>query len=308
MFNKIIISAVFTLAFVSASQSNAQYLTRGNSHNHDKDLKVKDCPDCRYVTKSDKKQTLGRLDPHSVFINKESDIAVPEVPSNSIQKLIVDKPVEKAAAIERVEEKKKAIEPTKKIEPAQEAKVEPSTKAVNTESDVGEIKPIEKTTQETTQPKATSVEKVAPAAVVLSHEDQNEAPVQSDAIPEVVQKEVEKVKEIEVAPLPVISKGVDITSLSYDAGDINISSNNVSILEGVIAKMNADPKSQIKINSYGHSDSIDSREARRASLQRAIKVRRFLIDNDIDASRIIVKSIEDSKDMQNRVDLQISAE
>lgn len=61
----------------------------------------------------------------------------------------------------------------------------------------------------------------------------------------------------------------------------------------------------VKIRSYGHASDGNTSEARRKSLQRAIKVRKYLLDKDINPSRISVNSIDDSQNSLNKVEIML---
>jgi outer membrane protein OmpA-like peptidoglycan-associated protein len=103
------------------------------------------------------------------------------------------------------------------------------------------------------------------------------------------------------------SMSTRMSALQYTDNDIELKAEHMAMLDKIIADLKSDASKTVKVQSYGFSKSGDAIEARRNSLQRAIKIRKYLIEKDVSASRISVHAIEDSSNTQNKVELQIES-
>lgn len=94
-----------------------------------------------------------------------------------------------------------------------------------------------------------------------------------------------------------------IAALDYTDSELEIAVQKQSVLDAIVDDMKKDPNKIVKIQSYGYSKDGNASEARRNSFQRAIKVRKYLIDREISASRISVNAIDDAANKLNRVEI-----
>jgi outer membrane protein OmpA-like peptidoglycan-associated protein len=79
-----------------------------------------------------------------------------------------------------------------------------------------------------------------------------------------------------------------------------------STLDGVINALQADPKLRIELVAYASGSADQASEARRVSLARAISVRAYLIEKNIDSKRIEVRALGNRTDaggVADRVDV-----
>lgn len=94
-----------------------------------------------------------------------------------------------------------------------------------------------------------------------------------------------------------------IAALDYADTELEIATSKQPVLDAIVDDMKKDPNKIVKIQSYGYSKDGNASEARRVSFQRAIKVRKYLIDHEISASRISVNAIDDAANRLNRVEI-----
>lgn len=94
-----------------------------------------------------------------------------------------------------------------------------------------------------------------------------------------------------------------IAALDYLDSELEIAAQKQPVLDAIVEDMKKDPNKIVKIQSYGYSKDGNASEARRNSFQRAIKVRKYLIDREISASRISVNAIDDAANKLNRVEI-----
>ncbi len=104
----------------------------------------------------------------------------------------------------------------------------------------------------------------------------------------------------------VLSNSTKVANLEYTSNEVEMSVVNMATLSSVVSDLKSSQNLKAKIHSYAFSDSGNMSDARRTSLQRAIKIRKYLIDNDISASRISVNAIEDSNSRMNKVEIQLA--
>ncbi len=262
------------------------------------------CFPYRYTSESNKTQTLGTLKPRGV----ESTAGTQDV-----------KP--KAFSNEDLTAEKKVVKPKKR-------KVAKAKPAVQKDAYNEEVKPAATST-------ATDAPVVQPTPVapeqpkVVTPEVKVEAPAQ----PKVEAPKVETPKATETpsvtpqAPtdakpsnssmvLPqgglqpslntdLVAPTTKVTNLEFSASEVDISPINIVTLSSLVSDLKASQNLKAKIQSYAFSDSGNISDARRMSLQRAIKIRKYLIDNDINPSRISVNAIEDSAARTNKVEIQL---
>lgn len=95
------------------------------------------------------------------------------------------------------------------------------------------------------------------------------------------------------------------TVLDFSEREVELSTDQTSILNSLVDDMKNTSDLVAKIHSYGFSTDGNPTEARRKSLQRAIKIRKFLLDKDVNPNRISVNSIDDSKNNLNKVEIML---
>ncbi|MDF3047025.1 MAG: lysophospholipase [Candidatus Midichloriaceae bacterium] len=100
----------------------------------------------------------------------------------------------------------------------------------------------------------------------------------------------------------VVSVG-RMATIDYSDSSIDIPSEGATMLEQIAADLKQNASKNLKIQSYAFSKDGNATEARRNSLQRAIKVRKYLIDKGVSASRISVNAIEDINNKLNKVEI-----
>jgi len=109
------------------------------------------------------------------------------------------------------------------------------------------------------------------------------------------------------APSPASSNNVvsvgRMATIDYSESSIDIPSEGVTMLEQIANDLKQNLSKNVKIQSYAFSKDGNATEARRNSLQRAIKVRKYLIDKGVSASRISVNAIEDINNKLNKVEI-----
>lgn len=94
----------------------------------------------------------------------------------------------------------------------------------------------------------------------------------------------------------------DSIVLEFQESEIDISSPNSNLLNKVVETFKANNNKNIKLQSFAYlKDQTNSIDARKTSLQRAIKVRKYLIDNGVNASHISVNAIEDINNKRNEI-------
>jgi outer membrane protein OmpA-like peptidoglycan-associated protein len=98
---------------------------------------------------------------------------------------------------------------------------------------------------------------------------------------------------------------VSVKALDFPEAETEIPATAMSMMQKTVNDLKANQSANVKIESYGYSSAGNAAEARRNSLQRAIKIRKFLIDNDIAASRISVDAVEATAEQGNKVQIII---
>ncbi len=103
-----------------------------------------------------------------------------------------------------------------------------------------------------------------------------------------------------------LNNNAKVANLEYTSNEVEMSVVNMATLSNIVSDLKNTQNLKAKIHSYAFSDNGNMSDARRISLQRAIKIRKYLIDNDISASRISVNAIEDSNSRMNKVEIQLA--
>lgn len=96
-----------------------------------------------------------------------------------------------------------------------------------------------------------------------------------------------------------------VTSLNFSESEVDLSAQNMASVDKVIEDLKANATKNAKIESHAYVASGSTSDARRNSLQRAIKIRKYMIDKDIAPNRISVNAIEDANAKMNKVDISL---
>jgi outer membrane protein OmpA-like peptidoglycan-associated protein len=96
-------------------------------------------------------------------------------------------------------------------------------------------------------------------------------------------------------------------SIVYTSGSA-IPADAAAGLKDVMQKLSADPALRVQLLSYASDPEKNVSRARRLSLERAVAVRKLLIDNGLDSTRIEVRALGDQNagGAPDRVDVVLS--
>ena len=109
-----------------------------------------------------------------------------------------------------------------------------------------------------------------------------------------------------VQPNPAINTALEgNTILEFNQSDVDLSESHKTALLELTNKVKGQQNFILKLQSYGSVASSDIAEARRLSLQRAIKARKFLIEHEVNPNNISVNAVEDSVNKSNRIEIKI---
>ncbi len=93
--------------------------------------------------------------------------------------------------------------------------------------------------------------------------------------------------------------------LVFAEGDVDLSDEKRVSMTNVIREIMSRPGANVFIHSFGYVSSDNTVDSRRAALQRAIKVRKLLIENDINPNNISVNAIEDLDGRNNKIEILV---
>lgn len=293
-------------------------------------LAGKVCMEYKYTSESNKQQSLGRLDPNNPSTYAYKSNAYVRSANNDVKSHSPKKN-------RKVAKNNNTVDQTKR-RPTEYAASQPETGNVpqNAQQQAAVLNEPTITvtkTQEISNNESPFKNIESDAGVASQVTVQNEAlkptqPITQEAStpseqPNVQKQEVASSKEAEKIELPTVDVSNESVqqdqapknlnnsmaakeTLKFDAKETDISNNHEAMLAQVADQLKIDPTKYVKVYSYSFSPDGNSREARRISLQRAIKVRKSLIDKDIQPNRITVKSIDDSNSRFNMVELELS--
>lgn len=321
MNSKILLGAVvvFTSALVSqaiACDKHKHAMSAKPIMKPTSEMEGEVCFPYRYTNEKDKTQTLGMLRPRSgeAPANSQNTQAKPEFVGEDLtsEKKVI-KPKKRKISKPKPAVKKDAYE--EQIKPAPQPEVEnktiqPVAPEQPKESPIAPVAPI--TSQPTELPKAKEGDAgtVTPSAPV-----QTTPPVAAPQTPAnpVPQEKSSAAPQSQTSSLNngttaanVLSNSAKVANLEYTSNEVEMSVVNMATLSSVVSDLKSSQNLKAKIHSYAFSDNGNMSDARRTSLQRAIKIRKYLIDNDISASRISVNAIEDSNSRMNKVEIQLA--
>lgn len=181
---------------------------------------------------------------------------------------------------------------------------QPSSSAQPRKDDKNASSKTEEQKPEAAQEKLAEVKKEAAAASEPKVEEKvaktEAAPIAPVASSETKTEQVAKSDSSAITASTTVGR---ITALDYTDSELEIAAQKQPVLDAIVDDMKKDPNKIVKIQSYGYSKDGNASEARRNSFQRAIKVRKYLIDREISASRISVNAIDDAANKLNRVEI-----
>ncbi|MCE2992183.1 MAG: OmpA family protein [Candidatus Jidaibacter sp.] len=273
------------------------------------------CTEVAYSSVSDKIQTLGYI-PSSTALPEARPVIVKEKP-----KKVHHKPTKRAAknvdAYNASNKKKNhSVEVDKSVtdnnmsdvdkavssnavvnEPVQNKQVEQPVKSASETAHVASPKAAE----HVTPPAAPSPAVPAPASTVPAAEV---APTKVEpAVPSAPTPLMPMPNEMSLTSSNNVVSVGRMATIDYSESSIDIPSEGVTMLEQIANDLKQNLSKNVKIQSYAFSKDGNATEARRNSLQRAIKVRKYLIDKGVSASRISVNAIEDINNKLNKVEI-----
>ncbi len=93
-------------------------------------------------------------------------------------------------------------------------------------------------------------------------------------------------------PEPAAAIALDAPiSVPFPVGDSNLPRTALPMLDQVAAELRADPDLRVRLKAYAGAGDSSSSAARRLSLWRALAVRTYLIDSEVNAARIDVRAL-----------------
>ena len=237
----------------------------------------------RYQSEADLKQTLGYLHSNSQFANNASDSAADISPQEDLVSPEPSKPTKPKKTIKRTAKPQQIIRSSKQTsEPTPATKRNVSAIANTTVATVPKSNPSS-TTPEVDTP---DVSKVI-AQETAEQDKMAIAPSTSEATQKSAQSNSLEGRTI----------------LEFNQTDVDLSNDHKTALLELAGKLKEQNNFMLKLQSYASVASSDIAEARRISLQRAIKARKFLIENDINPNNISVNAVEDNVNKSNKIQL-----
>ncbi|TAK99616.1 MAG: hypothetical protein EPO08_15875 [Rhodospirillaceae bacterium] len=99
------------------------------------------------------------------------------------------------------------------------------------------------------------------------------------------------------------------TVVSYAGGGTAVPTESLPTVKDVSDRLAADPNLRVQLFSYASDPEKNVSRSRRLSLERAVAVRKLLIDNGLDSTRIEVRALGDQNNggEADRVDIVLSA-
>ncbi|MCE2993429.1 MAG: OmpA family protein [Alphaproteobacteria bacterium] len=276
------------------------------------------CVDVMYNSVADKEQTLGVLRPGYVVPKPQYDYVQHEEPK---KKVVKKKKMKKVA--------KKQVEKHDQLSHVPNSIVETPVMPSPVQKDSTTLAPLaaqQPAPAPAPEPQiAPKIEAPAPDASAPTKPEQPEPlPKLTPATPSEAPK-LEMPTATTVAPVapavPQMDSKVEapsapaqptgnvvfgrITDLSFAESELQLTATHTALLDKIIEDLKQHPAKHIKIQSYAFSSSTNASEARRNSYQRAIAVRKYLIDRDILATRISVNAFEDVNNKSNKIELTL---
>lgn len=105
------------------------------------------------------------------------------------------------------------------------------------------------------------------------------------------------------------AQGAGVTRVMFPSGESQLPEAGKSAMESVIKRLQDDEALRLQLKAYASGGQDSTNTARRLSLSRALAVRAFLIDNNIQSTRMDVRALGDRSEggPADRVDLVVLA-
>lgn len=266
----------------------------------------------RFQTEADASQTLGFLKSQSKAIANDTSSTADISPQEDLvsPETTPAKPAAPAPVAKPKTQKKKAkpaAKPTPKEKTEEHTVIVPkATPAKTVVANDAQPKDQPTSTTETTANQDAPEVKAAPTNEQLpeSKPTSNQEPVK--AIEPLNEQDAAPADATPAEPVTQSEQAIkELTVLEFNQSDIDLSDSQKDSLLDLSAKIKNMHNFLIKLQSYGSAASSDVAESRRISLQRAIKVRKFLIEHDVSPNSISVNALEDSANKSNKVEIRI---
>jgi hypothetical protein len=253
------------------------------------------CIPYKYTSEDNLKQTLGYLkSKNSQMINQNQDISPIEVFDNA------ESETDETKVIPNVTKSHKAKPTTKHIKASKSPKKKKQDDLTSTQYKPEPIPSVQKeaiveqpTFDEVQTNKSSSIkEDLKPSTPTHLEEKHSES----------------KAPEMNIAKEAVIKPTTSnsilrMSELNYINTEVDLSTTNLEILNTIVADMKSNTNLIAKINSFSSVKNGTIPEARRIALQRAIQIRKRLIENDISPLRITINSTENQDNTANKVEI-----
>lgn len=165
--------------------------------------------------------------------------------------------------------------PTKPVAPAAPPPPPPTPEPV-TADDAKQAAPLATSKpKQQPQPAANDIVAAAPPTPNAEQESapQPAAPTQQAALP------------------PASAPSAGEVRVPFQEAQINLEDNQQALLAPLADQLNSDERLAVRVQAYASGDASDPNKARRLSLQRALKVRKFFIDQGIRSVRVEVRAL-----------------
>ncbi len=275
----------------------------------------------RYQTEADVKQTLGYLQsksksaPNDISstsdISPQEDLVSPEPaqpkPAAKIKKAAKKTPKPAAKKVTKTEPSVSSTVHTVTTTTTPTTKVEQNNPVVVNEP-ITPTQPVEKVEHKSTSETSNEQNKAIPAhtSTVIPPQDATQAGVVVVPHNDANQAGVVISPQEPAQANPTINTPLEgSTILEFNQSEVDLSESHKTALLELANKVKGQQNFILKLQSYGSVASSDIAEARRLSLQRAIKTRKFLIEHEVNPNNISVNAVEDSVNKSNKIEIKI---
>jgi outer membrane protein OmpA-like peptidoglycan-associated protein len=92
----------------------------------------------------------------------------------------------------------------------------------------------------------------------------------------------------------------------FSAGNAEIPDDAKTRLDAIITQLTANERERLQLVAYANGTANEANQARRISLQRALEIRKYLMERGVPATRMDVRALgnrSEGKDPPDRVDI-----
>jgi outer membrane protein OmpA-like peptidoglycan-associated protein len=136
--------------------------------------------------------------------------------------------------------------------------------------------------------------------VAMTPEPEAETSVEESAEPDVAEPVANEPEasstEMQTASLPSSPDGPDSVSISFAPQATELSASGETALAPIVERMNADEDVRVRLMAFASSNDESPSSVRRLSLNRAIAVREYLMDQGVQSTRIEVRALGDQSE------------